>query len=172
MGKAPTLACVGNAFAYGTALSWIGIQLWDLAEFSGCRSKMTEQQIEELSQLVCSEYGYLKLTELMDFFRRFKSGEFGKFYGAVDPIVISCALREYCDIRDVIIAKLKRQEEERQRQNDPNHLQWLRKYKRNCSKREFYSMNFRSTDFSEEEFSEIWWLFNLGYERANHGYIG
>ena len=170
LGKAPTLGLVGKSFAYGTAKSWTAIQLWDLAEFAGCRTKLAIEQIEELSKIICNEYGYLKLTELMDFFRRFKSGEYGKFYGAVDPMVITCALREFIKSRNAILAKFAKQDEEARRRNDPERIKYLQRYKareRLCC---FYAANFRSKDFTMDDFAEIWWLFNLGYERKNHGY--
>lgn len=170
LGKAPSLGLVGKAFAFGTAKSWAAIQLWDLAEFSGCKTKLSENQIDELAKIICVDYGYMKLTELMDFFRRFKSGEYGKFYGAVDPMVITCALREFAADRRTILARFEREDAELRRRNDPREIARDRAIKREARMKKFYSYNFRSRDFTIEEFEEIWWLFNLGYERKNHGY--
>ena len=36
----------------------------------------------------------------MLFFHRFKSGRYGKFYGKVDPLVITCSLREFVKERN------------------------------------------------------------------------
>lgn len=171
LGKAPRLELVSKAFAYGTAKSWTAIQLWNLAEFAGCKTKLSIEQIDELSQIICNEYGFLKLTELMDFFRRFKTGEYGKFYGAVDPMVITCALREYMKDRAAILAKFEKQDKEAREMNDPEHIKFIRNYKAHERKCRFYAANFRSKDFTFEDFSEIWWLFNMGYERKDHGYI-
>lgn len=41
----------------------------------------------------------------MLFFWWFKSGKYGKFYGNVDPMVITSALREFIRDRNAIIAK-------------------------------------------------------------------
>ena len=41
----------------------------------------------------------------MLFFWWFKSGKYGKFYGSVDPMVITSALREFIRDRNAIIAK-------------------------------------------------------------------
>lgn len=170
LGKAPSLGLVGKAFAFGTAKSWAAIQLWNLAEFAGCKTKLTEDQIDELAQIICTEYGYLKLTELMDFFRRFKLGKYGKFYGAVDPLVITCALQEFLADRNAILSRLRREDEEERKRNDPEYIRFKRAYREHERMSKFYAWNFRSKDFTLDEFAEIWWLFNLGYESDSHGY--
>lgn len=171
MGKAPVLGVVGKAFSTGTAKSWVIVQLWDLAEFCGCKTKMTERQMDELAQIICAEYGYMKLTELMDFFRRFKTGEYGKFYGAVDPMVITCALQEFRRDRAQIIDRFRRDDEEERKRNDPEYIEFVRKQRRWEKICKFFVRNFGyPRDYTIEEFAEIWWLFNLGYERKDHGY--
>lgn len=171
-GQAPTLGIVSKAFSYGTATSWLEVQLFDLAEFSGCKQKLTLPQIQEVADIIMKEYGYLKLTEMMDFFRRFKRGDYGKFYGAVDPLTITCALREFLVKRNEIVSRYEAIEKAEEAKRDPENIRYRQAYKRLVKKKEFYSFNLRSKDFSYEEFEEIWWLFNLGYERQNHGYIG
>ena len=61
------------------------------------------------------------------------------------------------------------EKEERER-NDPEHIHYLRQYAAFERMARFYAYNFRSKDFTREDFEEIWWLFNLGYERVDHGY--
>ena len=107
----------------------------------------------------------------MYFFRKFKAGEYGKFYGAVDPLTITCALKEFCDDRRTILSRLEKEEDDRRKRNDPEYISWLRKYNAHERMVRFYSLNFRSRDFTLDDFREIWWLFNLGYERKDHGYI-
>lgn len=70
-------------------------QLEDLADFAGCREKLTPQRCDEIAQLIMARYGYLKVSELMLFFLRFKLAEYGEFYGAVDPMRILGALRKF-----------------------------------------------------------------------------
>lgn len=171
MGSAPSLGLVSKAFAAGTAKSWVMAQLWNLAEFCGCKQKLSKTQLLELSMLICIRYGYMKLTELMDFFLRFKLGEYGKFYGAVDPQVITCALRQFADDRLYTIAHYQRLEREKQQTLSSQHKKWKTDYERSAKKLKFYSHNFRSPDFTYEEFAEIWWLFNMGYDRPDSIYI-
>lgn len=170
-GNAPSLGLIAKAFGNGARDTWIDIQLTELASFSGCKDKFTDHQVQGLIDIIAEEYSYLKVTELMYFFRKFKAGEYGKFYGAVDPITITCALRDFCNDRRTILRRLEKNEKEKQERMTPEYITYLRQCrhrKRMCT---FYSLNFRSDDFSMADFQEIWWLFNLGYERKNHGYI-
>lgn len=170
-GDAPSLSLVAKSFGTGTRDNWLDIQLTELAVFSGCKDKLTSHQIDALIDIIAEKYYYLKVTELMYFFRKFKAGDYGKFYGAVDPLTITCALKEFCDDRRTILRRLEQHDKEHQQRNDPEHIRFVRKYREHRRKRIFYARNFRSKDFTFEEFEEIWWLFNLGYERSDHGYI-
>ncbi len=170
-GNAPSLGLIAKAFGSGARDTWIDIQLTELAAFSGCKDKLTDHQVEGLIDIIAEEYSYLKVTELMYFFRKFKAGEYGKFYGAVDPITITCALKEFCDDRRAILSRLEKAERIARERNDPEHIKWLRRKLAYQRMAKFYTLNFRSKDFSLDDFQEIWWLFNLGYERKDHGYL-
>ena len=71
---------------------------------------------------ICAEYHWLKITEVLLFFHRFKMGRYGRFYGSVDPMVVTCALRQFIDERNEILAQYEQQErEKRQREYDRTH---------------------------------------------------
>lgn len=170
-GEAPSLGLVARAFGENARDNWLDIQITELAAFSGCKDKLTDHQIQSLIDIVAEEYHYLKVTEIMYFFRKFKTGDYGKFYGAVDPLTITCALKEFCEDRRTILSRLEKEEDDKRKLNEPDYVRWKHErqaYDRMCL---FYTLNFRSKDFSIDEFREIWWLFNIGYERRNHGYI-
>lgn len=171
LGHAPALFSVSEAFGAGTARSWLVVQLNDLSEFAGCKDKLPVKKLDELANIILKNYGYLRLTEMMDFFRRFKAGEYGRFYGAVDPMVITCAMREFMKERETILGRLFRQDMERQKWTDPDYVKFRRQNDAYKRKRIFYSRNFAAPDFPYEEFAPLWWLFNMGYERPDHGYI-
>ena len=170
-GAAPALCGVSEAYGKGTARSWIMIQLRDVSEWAGCREKLPLAKMEELANIILARYAFLKITELMHFFLRLKEGCYGKFYGVVDPIVITCALREFMTERDAVLSRLDAARREKESREDPDYIAFRRQRARDSQRRIFYSRNFYSPDFSYEEFCEIWWLFNLGYERPGHGYI-
>ena len=120
LGSAPQLGVVVGAFGRGVAASWLKLQLLDLSEFAGQRDKLSRRQMDETTALILAEYGSYKLTELMLFFRRFKLGRYGKFYGAVDPLVILSALAEFAGERENALRLYaeERSQAERQRQLD------------------------------------------------------
>ena len=129
-GKAPTLCEANLTYGEGTAEFWLVLQLTDLSEFCGCREKMNDYQLRQTALLILSTYHYLKVTELELFFRRFKLGLYGQFYGAVDPMVITRSLRQFMRERSDAIdkheAQLRRQQqEESSRGNHVSLENWL-----------------------------------------------
>lgn len=94
-GNFPTLATISKEFGSGIATAWLVPQLANLSEFCGCKDKITPEQIKECATLISQNYYYLKVSELMLFFNRFKQGKYGRFYGVVDPLVIMTALQEF-----------------------------------------------------------------------------
>ena len=97
-GDFPTLFDLKNGYQGRTDIAWLMIQITDLSEYCGCKWKLTSQQIEQCAAVICGQFGWLKITEIMRFCWLFKAGKYGKFYGNVDPMVITTALRTF--IRD------------------------------------------------------------------------
>lgn len=144
IGKAPSLKVISEAYGENITETWLEIQLRDLSEFAGCKDKLSIQQIEQIAKVIILEFSFLKATELMHFFILFKSGKFGKFYGAVDGLVITNALQEFRQLRRERLWELeqKRAREERARR-DAEHAK--------------NAMSF-------DEWQELKHLFNMGYE--------
>lgn len=111
-GDYPTLEQLNAAYGRTMASQWLVAQLTNLSEFSGARD-VTANQLEDLSRIVAQEYHWLKITELLLFFYRFKTGRYGRFYGSVDPLVITTALREFVGERNAAYARHEQQERER-----------------------------------------------------------
>ncbi len=110
-GNAPTLFAANVAFGEGTAQSFLIPILANIAEFSGAREKLTPMQLHDLANVIVVEYGYLNLAEIMLFAHRFKAGAYGKFYGAVDPLNITCALRSFIKERSEEISRIESEKE-------------------------------------------------------------
>ena len=102
-GSAPTVIEVNNAYGAGTAEAWLIFQLGELSEFAGARDKLSAPQIRQLASLIVSEYYWLKVTEIELFIRRLKLGRYGRFYGTVDPMVITEQLRVFLRERAELI---------------------------------------------------------------------
>ena len=110
-GNAPILVVLNYAYSETAAEQWLVPQLIDLCAYCGVREKLNERQMRQLAGVIVSEYGYLKTTELMLFFHRFKAGQYGLFYGSIDPLVIMQALEKFCKERRVAVEHHEREQE-------------------------------------------------------------
>ena len=96
MGDYSTFATLDLAYGENTSVKWLIIQINDLNKFVGSKT-MDKNQTRSLSFLLASEYKDVKFSMMQLFFYRFKRGDFGKFYGKVDPMVITCALKDFVE---------------------------------------------------------------------------
>lgn len=101
----PTLTDINACYGDNMSVMFLLPQLFSVSEFCGAREKFTEHQIEETAQLIATNYPWLKVKEVMTFFKQFKLGHYGKFYGSVDPMVIMCALKEFLVFRNKVYAE-------------------------------------------------------------------
>lgn len=151
MGSAPVLSRLRVAYSEELVESWLEVQLYDLAEFSGCREKQSIAQRIETARLIITNFYYLKVTELMYFFQLFKSGFFGKFYGVVDGMVIMESLRRFLTIRMNEITKAERE-------------------RLDAEKSARMSM-WEKEAITKSEYDELKWLFNMGYDMGDDGKV-
>lgn len=115
-GDYPTLTTLKAKYRNDKApVLWLVPQLADLSEFAGSSNKLQDKQLKECAAIIANRYGYLKVSELMLFFYKFKDAERLKFYGAVDPMTIIGALSEFV-ARDRAAAISKAEQEERERE--------------------------------------------------------
>ena len=136
VGTAPTLTQVSKAYGIQTTEEWLIYQIVDLSEFCKLRSKLTDTQVKQTAQLIMHAYGYLKVTEIMLYFRRFKFGQYGRFYGSVDAMIILDCIKKFCnERRDTIHAQLKRVEEEERERQRRGCISW-EEYQRREKERE------------------------------------
>lgn len=148
-GDAPTLIEVRKAYSPETVDSWLDAQLTNLIVFCGVKGKdefSASAIVNALTAVIADNFGYLKLSELMLFFQQFKAGRYGRFYGSVDPMVITEALQSFLYFRAERIAaidKAQRQEEELKREAKRAEQE------RNCEL------------LTAEEWKEISWLYNM-----------
>ena len=131
-GDAPVLSELNMAYGEMTATMWLGPQLYDLSEYCGCRDKLQGKPLEECASVIATEFYFLKVSELMLFFHRFKSGKYGRFYGSVDPLVITTSLRSFLIERNNAIEEQERIERERkaeeERKNAITYEEYVAKY--------------------------------------------
>ena len=114
-GNHPELNAIRKAYGAKAPVAWLIPQLKDLSEFCGLKDKLSEEQMLQCAHIISTEYGYLKTSELMLFFHLFKSGRYGQFYGAIDPLKITTALCKFLNDRNDYFYRLdqKRKDEAR-----------------------------------------------------------
>ena len=117
MGDYPTLTDINAAYGNNMAQKWLMPQLADLSLYTGAKN-LTQRQMLQLANIISTEYHYLKVTELLMFFHRFKAGAYGQFYGNVDPMVVTCALRTFIQERSDIIARCEQEQREKRKADE------------------------------------------------------
>lgn len=150
LGNSPTLADMRAMYGGRWAELWLENQLRDLGEFAGSKEKPNQLQLEETARMIIADAYYLKLSEVMLFFAQFKVGRYGRFFGAVDPLVITEALQAFKVWRISSLESIERaakaEELAKKPARDPESM-------------------------TREEWEELKWMFNLGYEKDENGKI-
>lgn len=141
----PALATVARAYGNTETESLLMLYIHDLSEYAGAKEKLSPRQTHELAAVILSEYGYLTVSEITYFFYLFKAGRFGRFYGAVDRLLIATALREFIEIRNTHLSRIQNEKMVRKQREDRQRA--------------------RAESVTYEEYEELRWLFNMGYER-------
>ena len=147
-GNAPTLRQLEYAYGVKGIRAWFSIQFENLNKFVGVANKMTVEQMQMLADIFIVKVPYLKASEILVFFHKFKSGDLGELYGSVDPLKISTALNEFLKWRSFELDKVyQRQREERRAKQ---HKEWLE----NAITREEYERRKDENKADKQETSE------------------
>ena len=123
-GDYPTLGELDATYTPKTAQAWLVPQLWDLSEYCGIKEKFTSNQLTQCSDIIANDYRYLKVSEIMLFFAKFKRGCYGRFWGAADPLVIMEALKAFGLERKTAYYDQAKKEEELRLANNNHHCTW------------------------------------------------
>lgn len=141
-GRSPTLAELRVAYSSGLLEAWLIQQLSAVAAFTGV-SKPDDFQVLECARMVAEEFYYLKASELLLFFARFKAGRYGRFYGSFDPLVVTAALHgEFLRDRAAELSRLEREARERAERERPRE--------RVCTREEYEELLRRAAAGDEE----------------------
>lgn len=126
-GKAPTLTQLKfSPIGKNRAETWLEVQIENLSQFVGCNNKLGKAQRVELAAIIFQTYPHYKLTEFMLFFQRFKRGRYGRFYGAVDPMIILQALDEFDQERSRAYDQQEEAERQRRREADSREFEAIK----------------------------------------------
>lgn len=150
-GTAPSLALLNQAYGKDSASTFVACHLNVVQNFCGIQKKLTIPELMEIGKVIVAGFFYLKTSELCLFFFWFKIGKYGKFYGCIDPLVVTTALQQFVKERAEYIDKYeneKRMEELQELQKRKNAItyQEYQKIKENEKRQSKYQGEF----FTEE----------------------
>ena len=125
-GHYPTLADLNRHYKAEVAQMWIIEELTDISEYVGVKDKFTSHQLDSCAAVIYMNFYFLKISELMLFFFKFKSGQYEEFYGAVDPLAIVNSLWEF--VRTTREAAMRQHKEEIEQalecEREPYQMDW------------------------------------------------
>ncbi len=127
-GGAPTLTQLNMTYGSQTAAMWLIPQLYNLSEYCGCKDKLEGNPLKECASVIATEFYFLSVSELMLFFHRFKSGRYGRFYGSIDPLVITTSIRTFLAERMAAYNEHERIEKERRDQEAKKNVTTWEEY--------------------------------------------
>ena len=132
-GTAPSFVRLDTTYGQGAAQTWLyDILQATFAVLGVNNDKLSKEQIFDLACTIASQYRNLKVTEMMLFLIRFKSGKFGRFYGGDSyALTITEALEKfYYGERINLLSQIEEQEKEKQRKGQMQGNMSFEEYKR------------------------------------------
>ena len=117
MGDVPTIRQLLYTYEMEQLQIWMMAQLEDLNEYVGVKNKMETAQMKELGGMIIVKSKQLKASEILLFFFKLKAGDFGSFYGVVDPQKVGEYLNAFIQWRGLELDKVNNRiaQEERER---------------------------------------------------------
>lgn len=107
----PTISVAVNAYGHQGLVGWVMAHLEDCVQAAGVRDKVEAKTMVDTAEAIVTNYPFLRLSEVLLFFSRFKAGRYGRFYGVTDLMVVTTALSQYAEERSVDIRRIARARE-------------------------------------------------------------
>ena len=124
--ETPSLGLLATTYGKDAPISWLVPEIKSISEFCGCKEKFSKEQLRETSTIISTAYPWLKVSELLLFFGWLKLGRYGKFYGCLDPMVITTSLQDFLVERSNYLSKIEQQERERKREEEKKKPHYTR----------------------------------------------
>lgn len=131
-GNAPTIMQLLHTYDYPEIQVWMIAQINDLNEYAGVKTKMSLDQMKELAKVLIVKCKFLKASEILLFFHMLKGGDFGSFYGTVDPQRVGEHMNEFLKWRRMELDKI--HSIQKQIEHEQKHKMW----RKNAISREEY----------------------------------
>ena len=122
-GCAPALEVVKRRYGTQTAVTWVTIQLSEMARLWGSSDKISGEMLEAVAESFVGEYSKLNLAEIGLYLSRLRAGVYGKVaYGKLTPDHLVSHLPTFLAQRAKEIEVFRRQQERIDRQRE--HELW------------------------------------------------
>lgn len=153
LGDSPTVRQLNATYSEKAIELWLVAHLENLNLFTGVKEKMDVEQMKMVADVITTNYTHLKASEILLFFHKFKSGDFGKLYGSVDPMQITNAMIEFSKWRSAKLNKIQEQKkqeemERKRRERLANSITYEEYLKRK-------ELNLVQKSMNQEQFNEI-----------------
>jgi len=113
---APTIKVMIDAFGSSMVNEWLANHVMLLNVYCGCNNKLDTFQtlmfVEAIKDKFSNGRHSLNAREIMLFFFKVMKGDFGKFYGTVDPVALGDMATQYLAWRDQQQDRVSKREEE------------------------------------------------------------
>lgn len=88
--------------------AFVSAAIIDYIEFVGINDKITQKQVADMADLIVTEYGGLRLDDIVLFFRYCKLAKYGKLFGTNDlnPQTIFDWMRRYIHDKNEAMHKI------------------------------------------------------------------
>ena len=127
MADSPTLADIAKEYGSNAPIAWLSVQIADASMFSNSKEVMSEDQGMACAYIIFTKFFYLKLTEILLFFVKFKAGDYEKFYGSVASQKIIISIRSFLSYRSSIMERHERKKKESQKEDTKTEaVSWQR----------------------------------------------
>ena len=117
MGDAPTIRQLVYTYQVEHLQVWIMAHLEDLNDYAGVKNKLSTAQMKALASIIIQKSEYLKASEILLFFFKIKAGDFGGFFGTIDPQKVGEYLNDFKKWRSLELDKVnnRKAQEEKER---------------------------------------------------------
>lgn len=120
---APSLNQISAFFTRDASLLWLRFHIAEVFAFLGLFDTISKAQIKQTAELILNHelYGTLNCDELLLFFKKFKTGEFGKIYQSARPNpqeMLVCLKPFWQDLIEHRMRVAREEEEEKRRKRE------------------------------------------------------
>jgi hypothetical protein len=150
-GDFPTLSVIDRTYGERKSRAWLIPQLVDLSLCCGLKEDASREQLEFTATFIATDFHWLKTSELMLFFYRFKAGCYERFYSRFDPQAILSSLRMFLQER---ARAYDARDEELRRRKEAEHKAHCISYEEYCKRNGFAPEHHRLGMLPEKEDSQ------------------